>query len=56
MKLSENMAESEGTKEIMSQAAIQVASAVMMAFRDTDTGPQQPPQQAAETKVWQTNT
>ena len=38
-KVSKNMAESEGVKEIVNQVAVQVATAVMMAFSDTDVGP-----------------
>ena len=34
------MAESEGIKEKVNQVAIQAAMAVMMAFRETDTGSQ----------------
>ena len=33
------MMESEGTKEIMNQVAVQAATAVIMAFRDVDVGP-----------------
>ena len=34
------MVEYEGTKEIVNQAAVQMATVVMMAFKDTDTVPQ----------------
>ena len=34
------MAPSQGIKERVNQAAIQAATVVMMAFRDTETGPQ----------------
>ena len=42
------MAESVEIKEIVSQAAIQVATALMMAFKDADAGPNQPSWQAIE--------
>ena len=35
------MAESEGIKEIINQAAVQVAMAVIMALRDAEVGPSQ---------------
>ena len=38
MKVSKNMAESKGIKATVNQAAIQAATAVMMPFRDTDSG------------------
>ena len=43
MKMNENMAISEGIKEMVNQAAIQTATAVMMAFGDTNTRPQTTP-------------
>ena len=39
MKVCRNIAESEGIKEMLNQAAVQVATAVMIAFRDVDGGP-----------------
>ena len=39
MKVSKNMADSERIKEIVNQAAIQVAMVVMMESRDIDAGP-----------------
>ena len=33
------MADSDSIKEIVNEVAVQVATAVMMAFRDTETGP-----------------
>ena len=38
MKISENMAEPEGIKEMVNQVAAQVTTALMMAFGDRDGG------------------
>ena len=39
------MAETESNKEEVTQAVIQAATSILMAFRDIDTGPQSAPAQ-----------
>ena len=50
------MAESESITEVVNQTAIQAATAMMMAFRYADTGPQPTPlpkpERATEAKAW----
>ena len=53
------MAGSESIKEIVNQVAIQAATAVMMAFRDTEMGPwlaTTKNQQQVQRQEWRTDT